>query len=223
MSVNDIWNLQVRGTVFGTQHIHSLHFRETALAANVGDLRTAYEGAPLTAYRALFPSHQPPVQMIRYAKVCGGVPLPAPTEIPVTGAASMGTRSVGTAEGMPSFIASLVTVRSTTAGRRYNGRFFIGGLVETDCNTNDLQSGYITLLQAYCSALTAAFVTPSSLPFEAFVFSNLLADGRPANSPGQPPAAVAAVQCGDAGAKVVSYTASTRPTTMRSRKLGHGI
>jgi hypothetical protein len=230
MAINDVWMLTVKGTVSETMHIHTLHFR-TNLADGTGvALTTLYGGAPLTAYRNLFQTLDKPVQEIKAEKVCGSLPLPAPSIISPISADQLGTRSASGGGPMPAYVAALVSERGSVAGRRYSGRFFIGGLDENDVAGNNLTAGYISVLTAYCSALGAAFVAPVLPDWRLFAFSNLLADGDPLHTkknPNPPPERiadpVASVDCDLAGSDVSSLVVSTRPTTMRSRKYGHGL
>lgn len=223
MAPNEIWQLSVIGTVSGTQHIHTLHFRENDIALTGTMLLTAWLTSGDAAYRACFAIAQPAVQLLRAAKVCGTVPLPAPAEYAPVGAQQLGTRPTSSSEPMPAFLACLVNEKTAFAGRRYTGRFFMGGLLESDCIQNTMQAPYLALVQAYVDALKAGFVTPGAADWKQFVFSRLLAEGRAANTPGQPPEAVEAVQCQDAGGDVVNMIVSNQPTTMRSRKLGSGL
>lgn len=209
MAVNDTWGLIVRGTVSGSQHIHTLHFRELGGDFLGSDLVTAWEAGAGAAYRGMFPTHQPCVQYIKAEKVCGSLPFPAPVEVVPAAGAMMGTRATAAAEGLPAFVAACVIERGTLAGRSRSGRFFIGGLMETDNNTNDLAPAYITLVQNYANALKAAFVTPSAPNWRLVTHSRLLAQ------PG--------VQCDVSSTPVANLLVNARPTTMRSRKIGHGL
>lgn len=230
MVTNDVWLLTVQGMVTETMHVHTLHFRENAGESSGVDLITAYTAAPLTAYRGMFSQYTFPVQLIRAQKVCGSVPLPSANELAYATAAQGGTRNTTSQDPMPAYVAALVNERGSLAGRRYRGRFFIGGLHEIDCIGNTLQPTYLAMVQAYINALKAAFVTPAIPPWRLFAFSNLLADGDPFHTrrnPNPPPERiadpVAAVSCELAGSDVADLIVSTRPTTMRSRKLGHGL
>jgi hypothetical protein len=230
MATNDVWQLSVQGTVSETMHIHTLHFLEVAGPLLGSDLITAYSAAPLTAYRAWFSTFANPVQKITAQKVCGTVPLPAPDENFPTVANSAGTRSTGVVQPSPAFLATLVNERGTLAGRRYSGRFFLGGMYEDDQESNLLSAACVTRAQAYCSALAAAFIPPGGgLAWRLFAFSELLADGDPLHTRRNPAGGariadpVTAVPCQQAGSPVASLVVNPRPTTMRSRKYGHGL
>jgi hypothetical protein len=230
MATNDVWQLTVKGFVHGSDHIHTLHFLEVAGPLLGTDLLTSYTGAPLTAYRALFAPAATPVQQIEARKVCGAVPLPAPSiHVPASGS-QVGTRSGMSGQMVASYEAALVNEKGSLAGRRYSGRFFIGGLYQSDTYGNDIQSAYLTLLDGYLAALRTAYMLPSGgLAWRLFAFSSLLANGDPLHTrrnpvPGGARIAdpVTAVSCEQAGSFVMQLVASTRATTMRSRKLGHG-
>lgn len=211
MAQNDTLMLSVRGTVGGQQHIHTLHFRAgTTTAAPETDLITAWMGAPFAAYRALFRTTFNPALLIRASQVCGSLPLRSPAEVAPATAAQVGTRGLA-GDDMPSFLAALVSIKTTLAGRTRIGRFFIGGLNELDCSGNALQTGLITVLQAYVDALKAAFVTPGAPEFRLVVHSRKLASQEPP------------LDCLVSSAPVTNLIVSTAPTTMRSRKMGHGL
>jgi len=223
MAVNDIWQLSVIGTVSSQQHIHTLHFREAVPPLLGTDLISSWLAAAGTQYRACFAIGQNPVQLIRAQKVCGSVPLPAPSEnVPAVGSQA-GTRPTSSSEALPSFIASLVSEKSAYAGRRYQGRFFLGGLLEIDTNENNMGAPYLALVQAYCDALRTGYITPGAPAWRMFAFSRLLAHGDPNHTKGGLPDPITPVSCELAGADVINLIVSNRPTTMRSRKLGHGL
>lgn len=223
MGLNEVYMLSARGTVHGEQHMHTLHFVQINPLMTQTDLINQWSAAPATAYRALFPLGQAPVQLIRVAKVCGSLPLPAPTEVVPIPANAVGSRPTGSSEPLPTFVASLVTLKGSLAGRRYSGRFFLGGLLESDTNANTMSSAYQALAQAYVDALKAAFVTPAVPDFRLFAFSRLLAEGDPNHTKGGAPDPITAHPCQDSGSVVANLVVSTVPTTMRSRKAGHGL
>lgn len=209
MAINDTLELTVQGTVASTQHIHSLHFRSIGvLAADV--LITEWMASCATTYRALFVTNDSPCQLLRAEVVCGAEPLPAAVEFVPAAGTQLGTRTASAGERSPAFVAALVTERTALAGRSRMGRFFIGGLTDGSFDLNDLAASYLTLVNAYIAALLAQFVTPSTPSFRQVVHSRKLA-------------AVPGTQCQDSSAAVTAMIPSTRPTTMRSRKLGHGL
>jgi len=229
MTPNDVWMLSVKGSVLESQHIHTLHFLQVSDSIGGTDLITAWQTAALTAYRNLFSIYASPVLEIE-ARVAASVgPPPSPDVVVPIVASRIGTRDVAGSDFMPSFMAGLVIEKGMLAGRRYSGRFFIGGLYEADNSANSLTAGYVTLLQNYCNALKTAFVTPTTPPWRLFCYSKLLGEGDPNHTIRNPvaggarlPDPVAQVAPQLAGSAVRDLVVSPRPTTMRSRKYGHG-
>lgn len=208
MAVNDTYMLSVRGTCGGTMHVHTLHFRETATVTGEAGLLTSWQGAPMTAYRAIFPTSQLPVQLIKAQKICGSVPLPASVEVIPAGGSQAGTRSVA-GDIMPSFMAACVTEKTALAGKRYQGRFFLGGMAEADCVGNSLQASLTTVINAYNAALMTAYGGGGGIDFRLVVHSK-------AN------ASQVGMNCQGSSELVTSLVTIPFPTTMRSRKSGHG-
>ena len=210
MSVNDTWELIVRGTSAGTMHIHTLHFREISLAAGGGQaLIDDWEAQCLTTYRGLFQIGQHPVNLLRATKVCGTVPLPTATEEVFTFTAGQGTRPIGSSQVSPSFLAITVAEKGVSAGRSRSGRFFLGGSFESDIDTNDHTAAYVALVQGYCNLLTTRYITPSASSFQLVTHSRLLA--------------ATGVSCEVSSTPVQQLVVNPRVTTMRSRKVGHGL
>jgi hypothetical protein len=212
-----------------TQHIHTLHFLQGDGGVDGEDLINAWETAAQTAYRNCFSVYSNPNLELEAKMVAGVGAFPSPDIITPIVANRTGTRDVAGSDFMPSFMAALVTEKGSLAGRRYSGRFFLGGLYEADCSANTMNAGYITLVQAYCNALKTAFVTPALPAWRLFCYSKLLGEGDPNHTKrnpiaGQPRLADPVTQVAPqlAGSAVRDLVPSTRPTTMRSRKLGHG-
>lgn len=227
MAINDTILLQVRGTANTQQHIHTLHFRQMAAgtdAAVLLGIQTVWQAQCAASYRAIFRTDSTPIQTLRSEFVCGTVPLPAPLETTVAFASGQGTK-VQTAQILPAYIAATVAVKSTLAGRRRQGRFFLGGMDVSAVAGDNVSAGHSTLIQNYVNALMATFVTPGSPDYRFVVHSRYLSvphaayvDGNgnsiPAYTPGN---------CQDISAPVASLVVSGRATTMRSRKVGHGL
>lgn len=209
MAVNSTYSLYVQGFVGYVQHIHTLHFRSNTLDGTAQDLITDWRANAEAAYRACFHNSQQPVQLIRAAEICGTVPLPAPVENAVTGAAANGTRTT-TGDGHPSFIACHVAEKGALAGKSRQGRFFLGGLFESDTTYNDLNAPYLAAVQGYIDALMANYVTPAIADWHLVVHSRKLAD-------------VPGTACNVSSSRVANLIASVKVTTMRSRKEGHGL
>lgn len=210
MAVNDTWELIVRGTSAGTMHIHTLHFREVSLAAGGGQaLIDDWEAQCLATYRGLFQIGQHPVNLLRATKVCGAVPLPTATEKAYTFALGQGTRPSGSSQVSPSFLACVVAEKGIFAGRRRSGRFFLGGSFESDVDTNDYTAGYIAIVQGYLNVLTTRYITASASSFQLVTHSRV--------------EAATGADCLVSSTPVQSLIVNSRATTMRSRKVGHGL
>jgi len=209
MAVNDTWQLNVIGVSGGTQHIHTLHFRELGGDFTGEDLIGSWRTAAETAYRAHFASYDAVIGKITAQKVCGSVPLPAASEYIALPGAGNGTKAVGGDNQMPSFCAALVTERGTLQGRSRSGRFFLGGLFEADVDGNALTAGEVTRIQAYCTALKTAFIDPTLPDWRLVTHSRKLAD--------------TGISCELSSTPVGQLLISSRPTTMRSRKWGSGL
>jgi len=209
MAVNDTWELIVRGTNAGSMHIHTLHFREIALAAGGGaDLVADWEGNARTQYLACFQIGQQPINLLRASKVCGSVPLPTATEVPYTFALGQGTRPSSSSQLAPSLIACSVAEKGIYAGRTRSGRFFMGGAFEVDLDTNTFSATYVAVVQAYVNALTTRYVTASASNFQLVTHSRKLADQG--------------LQCQESSTPVQTLVVNPNVTTMRSRKIGSG-
>lgn len=222
-AANGIYKIAVIGTVAGQRHIHTLHFRSTLAGSAVGmaedvylaDLLSTWQTGCRTAYRAVFSTSHAPVQQYQIRKVCGGVPLPAGSDVAESAGnqgGTINTGAVGGGEEAAPWLASVVTERTALAGRRYRGRFFLGGLYEGFIQGADVVSTRVSTVQAYADALVATFVTPleTTVNGKLFVFSRTQS-------------LVPGTQCQQAGADVRSLQPRTTLATMKSRKAGSGI
>jgi len=208
VAINSTWMLAVKGVVSETTHIHTLHFLAKSDAATAANLIDSWRNGPSVQYRALFGADDLCVGMVSSTNVCGSLPLLAGADQTVTGLNSVGSRPAGGVKE-PAFMACCVTERTANQGKSYRGRFFIGGLFDSDVDRNTLVGGYITTVQAYADALLALYGPAGTNPhWNLFVHSRTLA--------------AAGGQCQDFGGLVTSLSVNGRPTTMRSRKYGHG-
>jgi len=208
-AVNDTYELRVIGHILSQQHIHTLHFRQSAAGVGAAELITQYSGAPLTAYRACFSIDDPCVEMLHAQMVCGSVPLEAAVEVNRSPFSAQAGSRVSNVDRSPTFMAGLVSIKTAFSGRSRRGRFFLGGLRDSDFLQNSMDAAWIALAQAYANALKAAFVTAVGANFYQVIHSRTLA-------------AVPGTDCQSSSTLVTDYVVSTVPTTMRSRKLGHG-
>jgi hypothetical protein len=203
-SINDIYLLQVRGTLLGQQYIHTLHFKSAVVGTDAAiqqDLIDSWQAAAQTAWRAAHPAWYT-LSDITAQRVCGSLPLPAETAEVV---ALAGNRAGGSGDGLAPWLSGLCRERTGFAGRRYAGRFFMSGLQEGDIDGDNLQAGYVTVMTAYCTALAPFLVGGADADWDLFVRSRVLAA-----QPG--------VACQDTGAGVTSVTPSAILTTQKSRR-----
>jgi hypothetical protein len=223
-AANGIYKLAVIGTVAGQQHVHTMHFRSTIDPDSLvmteeqyfDALLSAWQTNARTQYRAIFTTDHSPVQTYQLRKVCGSLPLPAGLDASESAPNQGGTTNgaaVGAGEAAAPWLANVVTERTALAGRRYRGRFVLGGLYEGFISGATVLPLRLTPTGAYTTALTAAFVTPADVdtPFRAFVYSRTQALEFPT------------APCQTAGADVRTYQVRDVLATMKSRKAGSGI
>jgi hypothetical protein len=223
VAANGIYKLAVIGTVATQQHIHTLHFRTTlnALAAGatepefMGSLIDLWSGTPMAAYRALFGSTDKPVEQFQVRKVCGDQPLPAGVDEANPAGSQAGTGVAGEFNGDAAapWLASITTVRTALAGRRFRGRWFFGGLWEPMLSGSSVSSDRQNRMQTYCTNLDTVFMDPAApvnLPAVLFVYSKVQSQET-------------GTQCQNAGADVTSFQVRPYLVTMKSRKIGSGI
>jgi hypothetical protein len=215
VATNDTVQLSVIGTVGGQNHVHTLHFRYLSPTPTDGDLAADYRDNMLTSYKAMFATGDSPSLIVRVAQVCGTVPLRAPAE--VSPATTAGTRSLtGIGEPLPTWLASVSSVRTAFAGRSRRGRFYIGGLYEWDVFQNIL-TGALTpdsrseLLAVYTAALLARYGPGNSNLIDAMLV---------VHSPTL--AAVPGTQCQDSSTEVTGIINRETVGSMKSRKPGSG-
>ena len=208
MAINDTYMLSVVGVVAGQDHVHTLHFRNMASVTPAADLIATWRTNCENAYRALFCTFDSPNLLNRVQHVCGSLPLEATEETAVPLAAQPGFRTASSNRSPP-YMASLFKVRSAVAGKSRQGRFFIGGLLDTDHDLSDLSAAYIVLMNAYVAVVKSTFITGTLPPLRLVVHSRKLA-----TPPGTP--------CTSSSTLATDIIANPRPTTMRSRKFGHG-
>lgn len=210
MAVGDTYEFAAQGVVATTQHIHTLHFRSLNPVGNAAGLITAWSSGALTQYRACFSINDTPTTLLKARAVCGTEPLPAGAEVvPTPSSNTQGTRATG-AEKEPAFVACTVRELSDLAGRSRQGRFFLGGLQDADVLMNNLATAYVTIVQAYASQLMTVFgPNGTNGDWRLVVHSRKLAQ------PG--------VDCLESSTPVTSLVVTAGVTTMRSRKVGHGV
>jgi hypothetical protein len=209
MAINDTTLLTVKGSVFGQDHVHTLHFRSIDIGASEQDLIDAWQAGCRTSYRAIFSTGEFPCQTYTARQVCGSVPLRAPVEETETTPLSEGTKT-GATGAMPPWIAGVVSVRTAFAGRSRRGRFYLGGMAESEQELAVITSGRLALQQAYIDDLISEFVFPAGAGgWTLVVHSHKLA-------------AVPGTDCEDSSTLVTGFLNRSAVATMKSRKAGHG-
>jgi hypothetical protein len=219
VAANGVYKLAVIGTVLGQQHVHTIHFRSTASGNSVGfseaawqqDLIDTWQAGCRTTYRLLFNSSDRPCELYQVRKVCGSQPLPGGVDEGEQAPNIVGSSVLKTGEASAPWLAAVVTTRTDFAGRRYRGRFFLGGLWESDFSGDSLASQAVTAITAYANALKTTYVDPLETGVNAkfFVFSRLLSQ-------------MEGVACQNAGADIKSFSVQPKLATMKSRKVGSG-
>jgi hypothetical protein len=209
MAINDTTQLAVRGIVAGQDHVHTLHFRHMALPPDSEQaLIDEWQAGCRTAYRAAFITFDSPVITLTARQVCGTVPLRAPVEETEAVGNQPGTRTPS-GDRLAPWLASVTSERTALAGRSRRGRYYLGGLIEADIVMADLQSAYLTLVQAYATALLTVFgPAGTSANFKLAVHSSKLA--------------AQGLQCQDSSTLVNGLIVRSPLATMKSRKAGSG-
>jgi len=210
MAVNDTAQLAVKGTVLGQTHVHTLHFRNIDGLATEQAIIDAWQTNARTAYRNMFDNSDTPVDLITARQICGTVPLRAPVEEVEVAPNRVGGADF-TTDPMAPWLAGIVSVRTSSAGRSRRGRFYIGGLYESEVNGAQLVANHIARLQAYVDALVTNFVTPATPAsgWKLVVHSRKLA-------------AVPGTQCQNSSTFVAGMIVRADMGSMRSRKAGSG-
>jgi hypothetical protein len=116
-----------------------------------------------------------------------------------------------TGERLPSWLAAVSSTRTALAGKSRRGRYFVGGLWETDQNAGDLAAAYSSVQAAYNTALLGAFGPTGTDPggYTLVVHSATLA-------------AVPGTQCQDSSTPITGILSRLQLGSMKSRKIGSG-
>lgn len=210
MAVNDTILLAIRGTVGGQTHVHTLHFREMAVAADEQGLIDEWQAACMTPFRGMFDNDDTPVILATASQVCGATPLRAPVEEAVTPPGGIGTLTLP-GDRVPSWLAAVVSVRTAVAGRSRRGRFYIGGLFEDVIHENSIDAAHLLRVKVYTDALMATFG-----PGGTMVANHALVVHSPKL------ASVPGTQCQNSSTIVTALLPRTLIGSMKSRKPGSG-
>jgi hypothetical protein len=169
-----------------------------------------WQSACRTAYRAIFPSVVTPIEVLTARHICGAIPLRAAVEEVETTANQAGTR-VTAGQMLASWLASLTSVRTASAGKSRRGRFFLGGMVEDDVAGATISGSYLTAVNAYAQALLNTFgPAGTSTNWKWVVHSHALSKTGPS------------VPCQNSSTPVTGFIVRNLMTTMKSRRAGSG-
>ena len=176
MTVGDVVQLRVQGTVQGQMHLHTLHFQYVGAGATEQGLIDNWQGATRTAYRGCFSTTDLPVQLLTATQVCGTLPLRQATEEAELTANQAGTISQST-DPAPSWLAVVFSLRTGLQGASRRGRFYMGGLYEGAIGGNNLNTASLPTWQAYATQLLAGFGAGGSYAdYRLTVWSKTLRD-----------------------------------------------
>jgi hypothetical protein len=210
MAVNDTEELSVTSTLAGQDLVNTYHFRcltpDTFSPLTYEQvLIDAWQASCYTTYRAMTPT---PVQIARISarQVCGSPPLRARIDESVGQAGSY----FASGDVHAPWMAVLVREKTAFAGRSYQGRNFYHIGYEDDVTGVNVNAARRTAIDAYNTALMAAFGPSGTNPdFRLVVHSHKLAS-------------VPGTQCQNSSTQVINLSTSTYLTTMRSRRSRSG-
>lgn len=209
MPTDDVVQLSVIGQALAQQHIHTLHFRFRTGSAADGDLAADWFAGCGTAYRGIFQIADHVIQRIVVRQVCGTGSLRAAYEDTISAANGQGTRTNYT-QSMPPWVATVTSERTAIAGKRYQGRFFLGGMSEADQDGGNVDPAHVARVEAYTATLFPLFVNPNSnVDYTLVVWSEKLR-----SLPGS--------SCLSSSTSVSNFLTRTALATMKSRKVGSG-
>jgi hypothetical protein len=214
MPASDIYELAIQGSLQGQQVVTTHHFRQLVADAALGytpdpevDLQRSWQDHGHGEWMAMMPSASGATggytldQLTIRRVVPYGQPTPAAQLFPYS---DVGLRGGG-GDSEPPFVVAHCSVRTALAGRRYRGRFFVSGLLDTDHHGEALVGGDTTFLShllEYCGGTGLGAFLPGgvSTDWRIGVWSRRLAgypapnrkSGAPATPIAPPSAAVAA-------------------------------
>lgn len=215
MTAGDIAQLSVVGRVLGETHVHTLHFEYLTGTASEAGLAANWNAEVGTNWRAIFGADETPNLTVEARQVCGVGVLRAPSvEVPLNQA---GTRAFPGGEFAPSWLAMCVSEKTALAGKRYRGRFYVGGVWEADIDRNDFvttappANTHRNNVQAYVTDLIATYgPAGTNADYRLFVYSRRLSQLQPASA------------CNTRGARVTAMTLRPDICSMQSRRTGRG-
>ena len=210
MAVNDTEELAIVSSILGQELVNTYHFRLNSLAPPGSGtieqiLIDQFQTAAYTQYRAMIPTSVL-IERISARQICGTPPLRVRIDETV---GQLGTRGL-VGDNCAPWLAALVRERTAFAGRSYQGRNFYVLGSETDFNQNSVAASVVTAINAFNTALLAAF----GAAVVGSDFTLVVHSPTKAKVPG--------VQCQECSSPVVSLSTSPYLTTMKSRRSRSG-
>lgn len=202
MAANDVWKITMVGQLHGQETNNVWHFRFNSDAATFANLAIAIFDCIRTA---LLPGLS---NEWRCIELRGKQLFPVATDEAIIPAEATDIGAIN-GEGLPSYCAGLISIKTGVAGRRNRGRFYIAGIPETGQTASRLTNGELALLVAFATCLANKFVIPNNnFPMRLGVLSRKNVQG------GQ--------NIGAAFREATVLTTTNVLATMRRRKLGVG-
>lgn len=202
MALNDIWKITVVGQIHGQETNNVQHYRFTSEESTFAGIAAAIFDCIRTV---LLPglSNEWRVIEIRGKKL-----FPQATDESVIAALSTDVGGLNT-EGLPSYCAALVSIKTGLAGRRNRGRFYLAGVPETGQTGSRLTNGELAIIVAFAACLANKFIVANNdFPYRLGVLSRKNVQGG--------------ASIGNAFRDGTVLTTTNVMATMRRRKIGVG-
>lgn len=207
-SVNDIFQVRLKGVMEGQETNNVLHFMCTTASSDtelhlIKKLIDCIVTHLLPAW-----SNKWTLDTVVWKRVS---PTLSPDFITVPDVAAIGALST---DSLPTFNAALISIRTAQGGRSKRGRMFLAGIPEsaTTGSRFDLTNATWLAIIAFVACVVSAFIENEPIGSDQFklgVYSRKLGGSTfPYNAVGFTPA--------------ISLGAVALVATMRSRKIGHG-
>ena len=208
MAIGDMWRIAYIGTWNGQQVVNVFHFK---MKSNADPVPTAANY--LTT--ALFSLYKTKCQNTLTWNLVQGRSL----TVPQTGLDyNLGTPQVGTqvSTAQPMTHAVVVSLRTQYAGRRYRGRIYLPGLINTSITSGNVVTADRNAIQVYFDDMVAAVgATGSNADLQWGVWSRVNGEVRASN--GQ------IIQYNNSGfTPITSTIVRTILGSMRTRMIGKG-
>lgn len=151
MAVNDIYSVQVLGTLHGQRVQCTLHYRESVTGVGGGStaLASLADASPGNEFRIQLSNEY------RYDGCLVQKIWPLPVLESVLDATAAGNGSI-VQNSLPSEVAAVITKRTGLAGRKYRGRAYVPGIPVTYETDSQLNSTGLTGIGAIATKLATA-------------------------------------------------------------------